>query len=262
VLRKVQHGEKHISNLDTTIKSFFESAPFHLRMEDNPNLPKGVLERDFYLAKAEDIPIEVSFVAGDALHNLRSALDHLVWQLVLANGGTPDRHTSFPIAESEAKFKSPAMRVKVRGCAKAAVDAIEALKPFKRGNNVLWSLHALNNLDKHRMVLTARNALTARSMTPSERAEVERIFRGSYGPDAPMPDLSETLKSLPQPIPIKSGDVLATLPHPELVEEMKFHLDITFNEPEVPQFDSVLGFLQKASGVVRDIISGCEGFLV
>lgn len=41
-----------------------------------------------------------SAIAGDAIHNARSALDHLAWQLVLANGGTPGRPTSFPLLSS------------------------------------------------------------------------------------------------------------------------------------------------------------------
>ena len=42
--------------------------------------------------------IEWSILIGEILYNLRSALDHLVWQLVLANGQTPGRHNEFLIA--------------------------------------------------------------------------------------------------------------------------------------------------------------------
>lgn len=36
-------------------------------------------------------------IAGDCVHNLRSALDHLAVQLVIANGGAAGNKTSFPI---------------------------------------------------------------------------------------------------------------------------------------------------------------------
>lgn len=43
------------------------------------------------------MPLLCSVICGDAIHNLRSALDHLVWQLVLAEGNKPDRWNQFPI---------------------------------------------------------------------------------------------------------------------------------------------------------------------
>ena len=36
-------------------------------------------------------------ILGEILYDLRSSLDHLVWQLVLANGQTPGRHNEFLI---------------------------------------------------------------------------------------------------------------------------------------------------------------------
>jgi hypothetical protein len=40
-----------------------------------------------------------------------------------------------------------------------AVAAIDALKPYKGGNDVLWQLHELNNVDKHRLILTVGSAV-------------------------------------------------------------------------------------------------------
>lgn len=47
-------------------------------------------------------------VIGDAVHNARAALDHLVWQLVLAAGNTPNRRTGFPVAEDDRNFRRAA----------------------------------------------------------------------------------------------------------------------------------------------------------
>ena len=41
--------------------------------------------------------VEWSLILGDLLHNLRSALDHLAWQLVVDGGGTPSQDTNFPV---------------------------------------------------------------------------------------------------------------------------------------------------------------------
>jgi hypothetical protein len=60
---------------------------------------------------------------------------------------------AFPIARSLKRYEEIKPR-KLRGVRKDAIDAIDALKPYKSGNNELWFLHALNNIDKHRLVLT------------------------------------------------------------------------------------------------------------
>ena len=44
-----------------------------------------------------EFPVWPSIVSGDYVHNLRSALDHLAWQLVKVSGAKPGPWTSFPI---------------------------------------------------------------------------------------------------------------------------------------------------------------------
>lgn len=43
-----------------------------------------------------EFPSWASIVSGDYVHNLRSALDHLAWQLVKVSGAKPGSWTSFP----------------------------------------------------------------------------------------------------------------------------------------------------------------------
>ncbi len=54
-----------------------------------------------YRGATPDVPIEWSVRIGEILYNLRSALDHLVWQLVLANGQEPGRDNQFAIVDDE-----------------------------------------------------------------------------------------------------------------------------------------------------------------
>ena len=59
------------------------------------------------------IPPGFPLIAGEAAHQLRSALDHLVWQLVIANtGATPTGTKSgFPIFKNEKGYdkRAPSM---------------------------------------------------------------------------------------------------------------------------------------------------------
>ena len=52
--------------------------------------------------RVRDVPtadLEWSIRIGEVLHQLRSALDHLAWQLVLLDGARPSRQTQFPILD-------------------------------------------------------------------------------------------------------------------------------------------------------------------
>ncbi len=39
------------------------------------------------MVKADNLPASLSVLSGDAVDNLRSAVDHIIWQLVIDNGG-------------------------------------------------------------------------------------------------------------------------------------------------------------------------------
>jgi len=79
-------------------------------------------------------------------------LDHLIWQLVAANGGTPGRDHMFPICTfpptNKAQFKD-----KVRGIDPAAEKLIDVVQPYRTSDDSLWFLTELDNIDKHRLLL-------------------------------------------------------------------------------------------------------------
>jgi hypothetical protein len=96
------------------------------------------------------LPFDAMAAAGDIVHNLRSSLDHLAYQLVIVgSGGEPTRRVEFPIAKDLATYESEKAR-KVEGMRERAIKQIDNLKPYKAGNQLLWRIHELDNIDKHR----------------------------------------------------------------------------------------------------------------
>lgn len=86
-----------------------------------------------YLALSTSHAVEPSRMAmllGDTLHNLRSALDYLVWQLAVAAGNQPGDKTSFLIALSEQTWKSNSAQ-RFAGVDAAWIQRIEQHQPFK-----------------------------------------------------------------------------------------------------------------------------------
>jgi hypothetical protein len=107
--------------------------------------------------KVPTLSFDVISLAGDVIHNLRSALDHLANQLALVGCPTLTdkelRQIEFPIAETLKKYEDDKAR-KVKGMRPEAVKAIDDLKLYKGGNDPLWRLHELDNIDKHRTLFT------------------------------------------------------------------------------------------------------------
>jgi hypothetical protein len=148
---KLNRGRTHIDEVLKQIQAFWKATPPRLEWRDEPTLQ----QRHWVVRLAANPPLEEwALSIGDALHNLRAALDHLVWQLVEANGHTAGRNNAFPIADDDSKYRS-IIGQSLSGVGPSAVKAIEALKPWKGGNDPLWLLHQLDIQDKHRLPLVA-----------------------------------------------------------------------------------------------------------
>lgn len=249
---KLERAKKHIGDLETEWKVFFENHGYDIAYDDDVQRR----ERRYYLAVAKDIPPVVPLIVGDAIHNLRSSLDHLAHHLVAIGRGVPGpfRGIYFPIHESAAvyKVKSPGQ---IKGMRKAAIDAIDAIEPYGGGaGHTLWQIHRLDNIDKHRLLLTVYGELLNHSLLPSQREQIIKGFLASH-PGSPAPDLTGVYiapgRRLP---PLKEGDTLLTIPESEMEQYMNFSIGIAFGEPEVLQGNSVIPTLQGMAQFVELIL--------
>jgi hypothetical protein len=101
------------------------------------------------------VDIGVLTGAGDIVHNLRSALDHLAWELAKWKTGLPKKPNQccFPIGRSLDNYKAIKRGGAVAGMSPEAKKAIDDLRPYKEGNEPLWRIHHLDIVDKHRHLL-------------------------------------------------------------------------------------------------------------
>ena len=104
-------------------------------------------------------PLHWSALVGDAIHNARSALDHLAWALVELDGGVPGEHTYFPIGKQETGY-GKSLRSALQGTRPETRDSVRALRPWGGGDDQLWLLHQLDILDKHRLLVPVGAAQT------------------------------------------------------------------------------------------------------
>jgi hypothetical protein len=223
---KIKRAKEHIGNLEAEIEAFLKRSPYQIVPENDYQAGKIL-----YRARIPDEPpLRLGAIAGDILHNLRSALD-ILWRNVWYpdGGGRTNRSIAFPIFDTanDLETRYPRHGLKKRSL-QAAVSLIYAIKPYKDGNDLLWMLHQANAADKHRLLIPAY----ARFQTPNiEFGPVLEDFRAMSGLAVEF----IAVKLGPDICPVKDGTVLFSAPlndtsHVDVYRQAT--LDIAFGECE------------------------------
>jgi hypothetical protein len=159
---KIQRADKHIQELRVALASFYKENSDFCKREVDPQSGDEIIK----VVSVPEVPPIISVIAGDALQNLRSALGHLVYQIVILNPAiTSRKDIYFPFGESLNDYMSSDRRRVIAQASAEAVKRIDALKPYKGGNDLLWQLSRLNNVDKHRLLLTTAMRFKDRTAT-------------------------------------------------------------------------------------------------
>jgi hypothetical protein len=239
----------HITHAQRTISEFMGANPKPYKI--STKVDPQTRELRYYLARVESPPEVLSLIIGDALFNLRSALDHLAQQFYLLGSGTttPSARTQFPICESAKEYADQSPN-RLKGMRQDAVDFIDATKPYKGGNDELWRLNKLNNIDKHRLLITVGGSFGTLTMPTEMRAQLQKSFPGIGFFDRPI--VGRMVNNM---CPLKTGDVLVTSPPDSKPDsEMKFGLGVALHEPAVLESQPAIVVLCKLAQTVNDIL--------
>lgn len=247
LLLKVERAKKHILDLESERDRFFQTKPYSFSHVTNPQ--SG--ERTYYVKEVKPIPTEFAVIIGDALNNLRCALDHLAYHLACVGAGAvksfPD--VKFPTGSSLSEYNKQKARA-VKGMRTDAVNAIDALEPYVGGTGeIFFHLARLNNFDKHRLLLTAWSCFEGHKAFPSDRTMLAKFHGGT-----PSDYTGSLMAPSTRIFPLKAGDMLLAVPKPEVEEDMTFLLGIAFAEPEIVKGNPVTDTLHEMTRLIRHII--------
>jgi hypothetical protein len=161
-IAKLDRARTHFQSLGASLEDFMGSKTHDFVVtEFDPKTGEQVI--NLKILEEPKNP-EWGLILGDMVHNLRSALDHLIWQLVVLNGKKPCRQNQFPIIGAEKEYweapKDRSESVRDRMLAGVAEDHrafIDAVQPFNaRGDpetrTSLSILSWISNADKHRVI--------------------------------------------------------------------------------------------------------------
>lgn len=246
---KLDRADKHIGDLERATVAFTESHPYRV-------VPKHDPDTGQYIHKPEllrPIPQEIALVAGDAIHNLRSALDHMIGRFAIAADINDSQRealiekTAFPTAKTEANYIKE-VQAKAGFGPEALSKKLLGYKCYSGGDNTLYALHQLDIIDKHRALILGFASIGAIRMLliPGDpESEIIGLTRPNSG-------LNRADKS--------KGMVLDE-PHPDL----KFDIKVSLNEAgpldrrEIAYAVGVLATL--TSKIVRDLKPVLRAFI-
>jgi len=152
---KLVRAAKQLGAIRRSIAAYARTKPHKITK-------KGKGKKKLNIPKSP--PVEISLLAGEMIYQMRSALDHLAFDLIKKNPNVSaidpewEEHCQFPIRVRLPKnCKPPLSKEKFLGDLPGIADGpfafIESVQPYYRVgavNNSLRFLGYLSNIDKHR----------------------------------------------------------------------------------------------------------------
>jgi hypothetical protein len=248
VTLKLMRATEHLDQLRREIVAFYAMGPYQVAHRRDP----VSMRLTYFVASAAAIPDHLALVAGDVLQNLMSALDHLAYQLVCSD--TADRPPNprwiyFPIADTQNEYDAKKFG-KMSGAGSTTFAAIDALAPYSSGNKALWKLYRLNNIDKHRLLLTAGSQAAGihlgHLMAP--------LLKETFPPEAveAFKAMNHFLMPADKGFPLQTGfELYHSAPDEEPNTELPFRFAIALNEPGVVEGEPLVDTLSELSKAVE-----------
>src|ERR1700728_4160255 len=159
IFDRLMRAQEHLDLIKKDILAYYGGDLGHMFGEFDPG--DETRAPDFVFQGFVTGPdVRVYTLVGEMVHDLRSALEHLAWQLVLANRHQPvEQESKFPVlkvrptANKQAVHPFPDIAGRAGPNARALLDGAQ---PYQFGADYalhpLWQLDALWKIDKHRHV--------------------------------------------------------------------------------------------------------------
>ncbi|HEX4400425.1 MAG TPA: hypothetical protein VHZ98_03785 [Galbitalea sp.] len=247
---KLGRAYAHIMELQQRIEEWESLRPLHSKATQ-------VSENELSITVEVHVapPLEaLATIFGDAIHNLRSALDAATWEMANFEGRSPatedaQRAVHFPLYDDNAKFQKWADRV--GSIPDQLLARLEAQQPYNRAAalakldqvNTLVMLHSFDITDKHRNSISAVGAVRDfATTTVSIKGDAREL---TFAPEARAP--------------LETGAVLLRAISPKPIELIGFvsgPITAQFDIPARGGFAPVLEVLGTMAGKVRVTLDG------
>jgi hypothetical protein len=176
---KLLRATKHLRAIKKSIAAYGSSRPYKIVRT------KG--RKKISVAKLP--PQQISLLAGETLYQMRSALDHLTFEIIASNPPkTPanwHKRCQFPIRSTTPNGRVPPLpksefAAELPGISDKAFTIIEAMQPYyakTAAHTYLRFLAELSNIDKHRRLSLVRPRVRQKQQIRVEGTVVNGLWR-------------------------------------------------------------------------------------
>lgn len=195
--RKLDRAEEHIEALAKAIEAFVGTDPYAV----DRRLDAEGADHVYFFSRFTDPPDSIALLVGDAVHNLRASLDHIVFSLAQEGAKaagismTKRAETSiqFPIAVSPENFDDQVGSHRLRFVAPEAKAVIERLQPYwlspgQPERSWIAGINSLDITDKHRTIPALGTVVSYYAFTAPAGEDqpqvIPRMVAGEWGVSA------------------------------------------------------------------------------
>ena len=236
--QRIAFAKDDIQKFKRSAKAFFNNESYARVIEPHPD---GIHE-NHKVKMVKNLPVSLTRTTVSCIENLRSALDQTGYATAAAAGAKHPKRTSFPFGDTEAYVKG--LNAPKRPCAHLHPDIFSyfcSFKPYKGGNDLLWTLNRLCNTSKHwaiRPVGTALSSAEFRTFQASDPGGVITFPTWDGG---------------------KNEIIIATvLRGSKLKSNFRLNFDVTFGDVDPVSGEQVSALLNAFLGIVTGIVDGTE----
>ena len=227
-LAKIERAKEHVHELNGQVAEYLAGNPFQLRVRERSN-PH---DRLVYIEAKKPVPEHFALILGDAVHNLRSAIDHISYGIVHDKAPQPGR-VGFPFVDKAQRLAGAINTRQMNVAPKHVIDEIHALKPYPGGNDLLHAVKSIDERDKHHCIILVGlgieltiyqfRELTGADIQGSSDARIAAIgdFIMSLDPGAPFQDFDREANFQPTfTVGFAEGEALVSWPVIPALKEM------------------------------------------
>jgi len=183
---KIDRANKHIRDAEAVVMSLVES--YTVSVYQDPDT--GNQHLIHAAPELTDACVQLSLIAGDAAHNLRSALDY-AWIAVLKKHVPSADLTKvkFPVRDTREELEAALNGVEINATSNPAIYEVfmSSIQPYEDGKNgVIHVLHQIDIHDKHllRLSITTRAGISGIVIEKAD-GEIVHGFGGTVESSGP-----------------------------------------------------------------------------
>jgi hypothetical protein len=150
---KIKRANKHIAELETCIDSLKERLVVTAHVDTNSGCE--YIKCGFAGTEESEVLEDLSAIIGDAVHNLKCALDHVWFETVrrLIPSSNWER-AKFPAYPTSKHLELALRNLQIDVCAPYFFKfVIGQIKPYDGGDWAIWPVHKLDIRDKHWLLI-------------------------------------------------------------------------------------------------------------